>query len=49
MDIIGNLITTAVGAVIGVGYACWRLRSPVRDFATNLRSVLRTGGKGEEQ
>lgn len=49
MDIISNLITTAVGAVVGVGIACWRLRSPVRDFATNLRSVLRTGGKGEEQ
>ena len=49
MDILGNLITSGVGIIVGVGFACWRLRSPVRDFATNLRAVLRTGGKGEEQ
>lgn len=49
MDILGNLITTTIGIIVGAGFACWRLRSPVRDFATNLRAVLRTGGKGEEQ
>lgn len=49
MDILTTLITAAICTAIGIGLACWRLRSPVRDFATNLRTVLRTGGKGEEQ
>ena len=45
MDILLTLITGATCAVAGVLLACWRLQSPVRDFATNLRSMLSRGDR----